>query len=99
MSTREEQIMRFLHEKVFDEILTSPRSSEELKRGVRYTIMRLEERDAVGMVSYYWSAVIGTDRSKGFAARMRKEGFKRFEEAIEEFRDRFDPRKWRRDPN
>ncbi len=43
------------------------------------------------MVSYYWAAMKGTERSKGFAALMRKEGFERFEEAIDEFRERFDP--------
>lgn len=96
MSTKEEEIMDFLHKKVFDEILLSPKASPELKQGVRYTVMRLNERDAVGMIDYYWSAVIGTDRSKGFAARMKKEGFKRFEEAIDEFRDRFDPKLWRK---
>jgi len=42
------------------------------------------------MVHYYWSAIIGTERSIGFAARMRQEGFTRFEEALEEFRVRFD---------
>ena len=52
--------------------------------------MRMEERDAMGMVQYYWSAIIGTERSIGFAALMRKEGFERFEEALEEFRLRFD---------
>lgn len=52
--------------------------------------MRMEERDALGTVQYYWSAIIGTPRSKGFAAQMRKEGFGRFEEALEEFRDLFD---------
>jgi hypothetical protein len=44
------------------------------------------------MVQYYWSAIFGTERSKGFAALMKKEGFGRFEEALEEFRDRFDQR-------
>jgi len=44
----------------------------------------------MGMVQYYWSAIIGTERSKGFAAQMRKEGFGRFEEALEEFRELFD---------
>lgn len=61
----------------------------ELKQGVRLTIMRMEQRDAAGMIHYYWPAVIGTERSIGFAALMRQEGFDRFEEALEEFRLRF----------
>jgi hypothetical protein len=87
---KEQQIMNYLHSRVFDPILQSPLATEKLKTGVRYTIMRLEERDAEGMISYYWSAIVGTERSKGFAAQMKKEGFGRFEEALEEFRDRFD---------
>jgi hypothetical protein len=51
--------------------------------------MRLKERDARGMVGYYWSAIVGTERSVGFAALMKKEGFTRFEETLEEFRVRF----------
>ena len=92
LGQREQQIMDFLHARVFDPILTSPRASEKLKQGVRGTIMRMQERDARRMVQYFWSAIIGTERSKGFAAQMRQEGFQRFEEAIEEFRQRFDDR-------
>jgi hypothetical protein len=84
--------MDFLHTQIFDPILTSPQASGSLKQGIRYTIMRLEERDAGGMVHYYWSAIVGTERSIGFAARMRQEGFTRFEEAIDEFRIRFNDR-------
>ncbi|UDQ90473.1 hypothetical protein LJE71_05555 [Xanthobacter autotrophicus] len=90
LGPKERQIMDFLSERVFDPILQSPSASAELKQGVRYTIMRLEERDARAMVHYYWSAIIGTEKSVGFAARMRAQGFGRFEEALEEFRIRFD---------
>jgi hypothetical protein len=90
LGTKEQEIMDFLHARIFDLILSSPNASATLKQGVRYTIMRLEQLDAAGMVQYYWSAIIGTERSVGFASRMRSEGFTRFEEAIEEFRVRFD---------
>ena len=52
--------------------------------------MRMEQRDAEGMIQYYWSAIVGTERSIGFAALMRQEGFSRFEEALEDFRVQFD---------
>ncbi len=83
--------MAFLHERVFDPILNSPDASARLKTGVRYTIMRMNERDPLGMVQYYWSAVQGTDRSIRFADDMRVEGFTRFEDpaVLEEFRIRF----------
>ena len=87
--TKEQEIMRFLHDRVFDPILHSPVASDKLKQGVRLTIMRLEQRDARGMVQYYWSAITGTERSIGFAKMMKDEGFTRFEETIDEFRERF----------
>jgi hypothetical protein len=89
--TKKEEVMQFLHSHVFEPILASPRASE-LKRDVRYTIMRLEERDAEGIVQYYWSAIVGTERSTKFAKSMEQEGFTRFEECIDEFRERFDDR-------
>ena len=88
-SEKRAEVLTFLHEHVFDSILDSPTSSDSLKRGVRYTIMRMNERDAAGIVQYYWSAIIGTERSTEFARQMRAEGFTRFEEIIDEFRDRF----------
>lgn len=82
--------MDFLQDRVFQPILTSPTASERLKQGCRLTIVRMEQRDAAAMVHYFWSAVVGTEKSTSFAAQMRREGFNRFEEAIEEFRARFD---------
>jgi hypothetical protein len=89
LGRKESDIVNFLHSRIFDPILQSPQASEKLKQGVRGTIMRMEQRDAAGMVQYYWSAIVGTERSIGFAALMREEGFSRFEEALEEFRIRF----------
>jgi predicted glycosyl hydrolase (DUF1957 family) len=91
-SEKRAEVLTFLHEHVFDPILDSPTASDSLKRGVRYTIMRMNERDAAGIVQYYWSAIIGTERSTEFARQMRAEGFTRFEEVIDEFRDRFGDR-------
>lgn len=82
--------MDFLHQRVFDPILQSALATEKLKQGARGTIMRMEQRDAAGMIQYYWSAIIGTERSISFAALLRQERFERFEEALEEFRVRFD---------
>ena len=87
--TKEEEIMNFLEAKVFSPILVSSDASDKLKQGVRYTIMRLNKRDAKGMMQYYWSAIIGTENSRSFATLMKKEGFGRFEEVLEEFRDKF----------
>ena len=87
--TKEQEILDFLHEQVFDHNLNSPRASEPLKGGVRYTIMRMKQLNVAGMIQYYWSAIAGTERSTGFARQMRAEDFTRFEEVIDDFRDRF----------
>ena len=87
--TKEEELLAFLHQHVFDPILDSPNASPSLKSGVRLTITRLQQRDAAGMIHYYWSAIVGTERSTAFARHMREEGFTRFEEVIDEFRERF----------
>lgn len=88
--TKESQVMAFLHDHVFDPVLQSSTASEKLKQGIRLTIIRMNQRDARGMVSYYWAAMHGTDRSIPFADLMRAEGFTRFEEVIEDFRVQFD---------
>lgn len=87
--TKEQELLAFLHQHVFDPVQNSPTASKELKSGVNLTIVRMSQRDAAGMVQYFWSSVIGTERSIGFAHRMREEGFARFEEVLEEFRIRF----------
>jgi len=86
---KEQEIMQFLHKRVFDPVLNSDTASENLKRGVRLTIVRMEQRDALGMMQYFWSAVTGTEKSIGFAKLMKNEGFDRFEETIDEFREKF----------
>ena len=93
MGTKEKEIMDYLMNNVFSPILNSDKATNSLKQGVRLTIMRLNERDAVGMLSYYWSAIIGTEKSTKFAKLMKQEGFIRFEELIEEFREKFND-KW-----
>ena len=87
--TKEQEIMEFLHEKVFDPVLNSKEASGKLKSGVNLTIARLNKLTAEKMVQYYWSAVSGTDRSIGFAKSMKDENFMRFEEVLEEFREKF----------
>lgn len=92
-SVKKAEVLRFLHEQVFDPILTSPNASSSLKSGIRQTIMRMNQRDAKGIVHFYWSAVSGTEQSISFAKKMRDEGFKRFEDIVEDFREQFNE-KW-----
>jgi len=82
--------MQFLGERVFDPILNSADASEQLKKAVRLTITRMRgQSGAAKMIQYYWSAIVGTEKSVRVATMMRNEGFTRFEEVIDEFRSRF----------
>ena len=92
---KDQEIMDFLHEQVFDPILNSKDAPNNLKQGVRLTIIRLQQRDAAGKINYYWSAIVGTERSTRFARLLRQESFTRFEEIIDEFREKFND-KWLR---
>lgn len=91
--TKEQEIMKYLNLKIFDPVLNSKTASEKTKKGVRLTIMRLNERDAKGMIQYFWSAIVGTDKSIPFAELLKQEGFNRFEDILEEFRVEFND-KW-----
>lgn len=51
--------------------------------------MRMKTHKAENMVQYFWSAVIGTERSIGFSKQMKDAGLSRFEEVLEEFRVKF----------
>jgi len=87
--TKEQEIMSFLSQRVFEPVLNSSTAPKELKNGVNLTIARMNQKNAEGMINYYWSAIVGTERSTKFAKMMKDEGFTRFEDIIDEFRDRF----------
>jgi hypothetical protein len=83
-------VMEFLHRRVFDPALASPKATNSIKAGVRITIMRMEQRrTADGMIRYFWAAVHGTDKSIRFADLMAAAGLDRFEEVLEDFRRAF----------
>ncbi|MHC1775732.1 MAG: hypothetical protein AB9834_09995 [Lentimicrobium sp.] len=87
--TKEDEIIQFLDEHIFNPILDSKTASISLKQGARLTRSRMLQRSSKGMVSYYWSAIVGTEKSIGFAKKLKQENFIRFEEVIDEFRNKF----------
>lgn len=87
-AAKDEELMNFLHERIFDPILNGD-YEDDLKRGVRLTIMRMENLSTVQKVQYFWSAVVGTENSISFAGKMLDARVTRFEDVIDEFRVRF----------
>ena len=92
--SKEKEIMDFLHKKVFDPILNSPSSSNNVKNGVNLTIGRMSRLTADKMIQYFWSA-LATENAIVFAKRLKQEDMPRFEDVFEEFRDKFND-KWLR---
>lgn len=86
--TKEQEIIDFLTEKVFNPILNSKSSSTKVKSGVNLTIGRMNKLNARKMVQYFWSA-LATENAINFSKHLKREGFVRFEDVMEEFRDRF----------
>lgn len=86
--TKEQELMDFLHKRVFDPILSSPHASAKVKSGVNITIGRMNKLSAEKMIQYYWSA-LSTSNAIEFANYLKQENLPRFEDVLEEFRDRF----------
>lgn len=89
--TKEQELMSFLHQRVFDPILNSKTAPHKVKSGVNLTIARMNNLSADRMVQYFWSA-LATENAITFSKLLKDEGLPRFEDALEEFRDRFDDR-------
>ena len=85
---KEEQVMAFLHDKVFDPILNSKSTSSKAKAGTNLTIARMNKLSAEKMVQYFWTA-LSTDNAIAFSKLKKDEGLMRFEDVQVEFRDRF----------
>lgn len=89
--TKEQELMGYLHVKVFDPILISKTCPSDIKRGVHLTIGRMNKLTAEKMVQYFWSA-LSTDNAIKFSKQMKAEGLTRFEDVMEDFRDKFNER-------
>ena len=86
--TKEQELMIFLHDKVFYPILNSKSASKSVKSGVNLTIARMNSLNAEKMVHYYWAA-LSTEIAIGFSKKLQAEHFTCFEDVLKEFRDRF----------
>lgn len=86
--TKEQELMQYLHNKVFDHILDSKKCPAKIKSGVNLTVGRMSRLSAEKMVQYFWSA-LATENAITFSKHLKAEGLTRFEDVMEEFRDKF----------
>ncbi len=87
--TKEDELMDFLHKRVFDPILESKNASPNVKSGVNLTIARMNQLSADKMVQYFWSSITG-ENGIMFSEKIKADGLPRFEDIIDEFKERFD---------
>ena len=88
--TKEQEILDFLEVNLFNPILQSPSSAERFKSATRGLLLRMKQRDAQGMIQYFWNTVVNTNAKHANYGRMlQNEGFPEFEEVVNNFRVRF----------
>ena len=87
--TKEDELMDFLHKRVFDPILESKNASPNVKSGVNLTIARMNKLSADKMVQYFWSSIAG-ENGIMFSEKIKADGLPRFADIIDEFKERFD---------
>ncbi len=90
--TKEQELMNYLHERVFDPILNSKTAPAKIKSGINLTIARMNKLKPEKMVQYFWSSLV-TDNAIAFSKHLKEEELTRFEDVMEDFRDKFND-KW-----
>ncbi len=86
---KEKEVLTFLRKHLFNRVLALDYITKELESYIVDTIKALKDRNAVGMVHYFWSTIGGGEMKKVFQQRLMDEGFLDFEEVVEEFKVRF----------
>lgn len=88
--TKEQDILDFLEVNLFKKILESPTTSERFKSSTRGLRLRMKQRDAQGMIQYFWNTVADAKAKHANYGRMlQNENFSWFEDFVNEFRGLF----------
>lgn len=86
---KEQEILDFLEGKLFSPILQSPSTTEQFKSATRGLRLRMKQRDAQGMIQYFWKTVDAREKQAKYGRMLQNEGFSELEEILSEFRLRF----------
>jgi hypothetical protein len=88
--TKEQEILDFLEVKMFKPILDSGSTSDRFKTATRGLRVRMKQRDAQGMIQYFWNTVADAKAKHANYGRMlQNERLIEFEDVVNEFRLRF----------
>lgn len=88
--TKEQDILDYLEVNLFNPILQSSTTTDRFKLATRGLRLRMKQRDAQGMIQYFWSTVVDTQAKHANYGRMlQNDGFPQFEEVVNNFRLHF----------
>lgn len=88
--SKEQEILDFLETRMFIPILKSSTTSARFKKATRGLRLRMQQRDAQGMIRYFWSTVVDAKaKHANYGRILKNESFPEFEEVVNEFRARF----------
>ena len=89
--SKEEQVLSYLYDRIFLDVINSKTASKKAKNIVNKTIMCLKQLPLESMIQYVWNAVYEEDNNGDRANNiLKQEGFTTFQDIIEEFKIKFD---------
>lgn len=94
--TKEQELLTFLYDNFFSPVLSSRKTTQELKKHIRDIMMAFKDRSADGMINYFWSTIAGEETRTLLEKRLEDEGFLEFEQVVDKFKMEFNE-EWLRD--
>ncbi len=88
---RKEEMLNYFNETIFEPAIQygTENNIPEMSQGARYTRMRMQQRNPEGILHYFWSAIVSTEKSISFSKLLKRHNVVRFEDIIDDVRDRF----------
>lgn len=85
------EIMNYFDEKIFNPALDFAKRNHNstIFKGVNLTRARMHRLSSEKKIQFFWSAIVGTDKSIRFSDILKDNGITRFEDIIEEVRVKF----------
>ena len=85
------EIMNYFDEKIFNPALDFAKRNHNntIYRGINITRARMYRLSSEKKIQFFWSAIVGTDKSIRFSDILKDNGITRFEDIIEEVRTKF----------
>ena len=86
-----QEMDNYFHAKLFEPTIkyATDNNIKEIAQGARYTRMRMSQLDSKKKLQYFWSAIQGTEKSIKFSKLLKDNGVLRFEDILEEVREKF----------